>query len=273
MRTRFLALAAVVALPALAQNPSVDQGRMLLDRHEYGRAAEVLEKAAEQKTNCAEAHYLLGTAYGRMAQHAIVFRQPELAWKTKNEFERAVQCDPGYLRARFALIDYYLAAPAFLGGDTAKAYQQATEIRARNAEAGHAAFAAIHIHEKHFALAQKEYEAMVRNAPQSPKAHAEYGAFLEQQKQYDAATEELETAVRLDPNEMLAWFLIGRIASETHQNLARGAEAMQRYLSVPFHDEEDPTDADARAILSAINARMPARSQSLAGRPGQRRRR
>jgi len=265
-RTTFIALAAAVALPALAQNPLLEQGRAALDRRDFKNAAQILEEAVEQKPNCAEAHYLLGNAYGRLAEHAIVIRQPELAWKTKAEFERAVQHDPNHLRARFALIEYYLQAPAFLGGDNAKAYQQATEIRARSVEEGHRAFATIYEHEKHFALARDEYALMVHDAPQSGLAHYDYGVFLSEHGNARLAFDEFDAAVRLDPSLTNAWFHLGKVASITKQNLPRGAEALRRYLAAPSHAPDDPTPAQAQSILGAINEQIASQPEAFAGR-------
>lgn len=265
MRKTILALAPLIALPLFAQNPLLDEGRAALEHHDYGAAARILEQAVARKSNCAEAHYLLGIAYGRLAERAIVLRQPELAWKTKSEFERAVECDPNHLPARLSLIEYYLKAPAVLGGDDSKAYQQATEIRVRDAEKGHRAFGIIYEHEKRFDLARDEYVTMVHDAPQSAQARFDYGTFLAQRRNYKAASEEFEAAVRLDPNMMLAWFAIGRIALMTKQNLPRGAEALHRYLSAPTHDEDDPSPAQAQSLLGAISEQLASQPEAQAG--------
>jgi len=268
MRTTILTLAAALALPAFAQNPLLDQGRTALERHDYRQAAIVLERAVAEQPKSAEAHYLLGTAYGRIAEHAAVLRQPDLAWKTKTEFERAVENDPNHLRARSALIEYYLLAPAFLGGDDSKAYRQATEIRARDAEQGHRAFAQIYEHEKRFDLARDEYVLAVHDGPQSPQAHYAYAVFLESRREYKLAADEFETAVRLDPMQTAALFHLGRIAALTKQNLPRGAEALRRYLAAPSHDEDDPTLAQAQSILGTINEKIASQPEALAGRGG-----
>jgi hypothetical protein len=67
---------------------------------------------------------------------ANILRQPFLAWKVKEHFERAVTLDPGNLAARADLMEYYLKAPGFLGGSEEKARAQAAEIAARDAQQG-----------------------------------------------------------------------------------------------------------------------------------------
>ena len=44
-----------------------------------------------------------------------VFRQATLARHTRDEFERAVQLDPNHLEARYALVQFYILAPAIVG--------------------------------------------------------------------------------------------------------------------------------------------------------------
>jgi tetratricopeptide (TPR) repeat protein len=104
-------------------------------------ALEQLEKAVAENPRSADAHYRLGVAYGRVAEKASIFRQPALARHTRDEFERAVRLDPNHLDARFALVEYYTIAPAFLGGSRHKALQQAQQIRARDAGVGDEALA------------------------------------------------------------------------------------------------------------------------------------
>jgi hypothetical protein len=57
--------------------------------------------------------------------------------------EKAVELNPDNIEARFDLLEYYLQAPAFLGGDAAKAQAQAAEIAKRNATAGGKSLAAV----------------------------------------------------------------------------------------------------------------------------------
>ncbi len=102
-------------------------------------ALELAQKGVAENPRSARAHYQLGVAYGKLAQKASMFRQPSLARHTRGEFERAVQLDPNDLEARFALVQYYTIAPAFLGGSRQKALQQAEAIRERDAHAGHQA--------------------------------------------------------------------------------------------------------------------------------------
>jgi tetratricopeptide (TPR) repeat protein len=130
----------LLAAPLVAQTTLVDQARVALDRKDAKAAVSLLEKSIAQDPGAADAHYLLGVAYGNLAEKANIFRQSSLARHARDEFERAVRLDPNHLDARFALVEYYTLAPSFFGGNQQKALEQASEIRRRDAPTGERAF-------------------------------------------------------------------------------------------------------------------------------------
>jgi Tfp pilus assembly protein PilF len=246
-----------------AQTTLIDQGRAALLRNDAETAVNLLEKAVAQSPNNAEAHHLLGDAYGTLAEHASIFKMPGLARKAHAEFERAVQLDPNYLDARFALIEFYMLAPGFLGGSEEKAIAQANEIKKRDAIDGHRAFALIYQHQKKPDLARKEYVEAVKEQPNSPKARYWLGVSYYPDKNYKAAAIEFETAVRLDPSYMPGWFQIGHVAALSGSDLDRGEEALRKYLTyTPGHD--DPPVYRAHYWLGAIYEKLGKKSAAKA---------
>jgi Tfp pilus assembly protein PilF len=231
--------AACLVSVSFGQTTLLDQGRAAMQRNDYETAANLLEKAVAQNPNSAEAHFLLGEAYGTLAQNANIFRQASLASKTHREFARAVELDPNNLDARWGLIEFYMLAPGFMGGDEKKAFAQAGEIKKRDAMRGHQALAYIYGHQKKHDLARNEYIDAVKEQPNSPKSHYFLGiSFLTADKNYKQAAEEFEMAVKLDPNYMPGWFQIGHMAALSGANLTRGEEALQKYLAyTPKVDE------------------------------------
>jgi tetratricopeptide (TPR) repeat protein len=114
-------------------------GRIAFNREQYDQAATWFEKAVQLDSSNSDYHRWLGRTYGQQAQHAggeAFF----LARKVKTHLEKAVELNPDNIEARFDLMEYYLQAPAFLGGDAAKAKAQAAEIAKRNAAAGRKAW-------------------------------------------------------------------------------------------------------------------------------------
>lgn len=231
MRATFVTLLIAAALPLAAQTPLIEQGKALMDKRDYEHAAEVLEKAVAAAPKNAEAHYLLGSVYGQLAMKAGMFGAASYASKTQTQFEEAVKADPNYLDGRVALMEYYMMAPAFMGGSESKAIEQANEIKKRDVYRGHTSWAYIYNRQKKPELARKEVVDLVREQPASPKAHLALGVQYIVEKNYPAAATEVDRALKLDPKYTQAWFRYGQLAALTGTNLPRGEESLRKYLA------------------------------------------
>lgn len=252
MRMLTAFVAALTAVSLSAQTPLIDQGRAALARGDADAAIELYEKAVAQSPNSAEAHYGLGGAYGTKAQKSGMFSAAKLAGKTKAEFEKAVSLNPNYLEARFGLTEFYAIAPGFMGGSYDKAFEQAREIKKRDALMGYRAFAVVYSQQKKPELAKKEFTDAVAAHPNSGRAHTYLAQHLaNNEKNYKAAFEELETAIRLEPSYMSAWYALGRTAGVAGTNLARGEETLRKYLGYT-PKENEPSHAGAHYWLGAI---------------------
>jgi len=245
-------LAAFVAVPLFAQSTLIEQGRAAINRGDSDAAIEILEKAVAQAPKSAEAHYVLGSAYGAKVQAGGMMAAAQYASKLKDELEKAVALDPKYVDARYGLVQIYAAAPGIMGGSYEKAFDQAKEIKAIDPVLGHRAYAFIYSQQKKPELANKEYADAIREQPKSAKAHSFFGQYLASvEKNYEAALVELETALKIDPRYMPALYHLGRVASLANTNLARGEEALKQYLAYT-PKENEPTLASAHYFLGAI---------------------
>ena len=130
----------LLAAPLVAQTTPVEEAQAAIDRNDPQAALTVLQRAVAQDPNNANIHYLLGVAYGNLAEKASAFRRVSFARHTRDEFEHAVELDPNHLEARWALVQYYELAPGYLGGSEQKAEQQAEEINKRDPSFGKRAF-------------------------------------------------------------------------------------------------------------------------------------
>jgi tetratricopeptide (TPR) repeat protein len=251
MRSIIAVLVGLIALPLLAQNSLIDQGRAAMNRSDAEAASVLFEKAVAQNPKSADAHYWLGSAYGSMAQKASIFSQASLASKTREEFEKAVELDPNNLDARQGLLQYYTIAPGFMGGSYDKAFAQVNEIRKRDPLMGHRSAAFIYSHQKKTDLAKNEYLAEVKEFPKSPRAHLDLGLLHSSHKNWKAAGDEFDAALALDPAYMPTVFRIGQLAVLSNSNLPHGEEMLRKYLTyTPKND--DPPLARAHYWLGRI---------------------
>jgi len=245
-------LAALIAAPLFAQTPLIEEGRAALSRGDSDAAIALFEKAVAQSPNSAEAHFHLAGAYGSKVQESGMFGAAKYASKLKEEFEKAVALNPKYVEARYGLVQVYAAAPGIMGGSFEKAFEQAKEIKALDPIFGHRAYAFIYTQQKKPDLAKKEYADAIREQPDSAKAHSYFGSYLvNTEKDYPAAFAEFETALKIDPNYMPAFYQIGRAAGLANANLARGEEALKKYLAYAPKENEPPL-ANAHYNLGAV---------------------
>jgi pentatricopeptide repeat protein len=227
------------------------------------RAEAAFARAVAQAPSNAVAEFHLGQALGAQAQRANVFRQPSLARRTRQSFERAVQLDPDYLDARQGLIQFYLLAPGVLGGSEERAREQVAEVRRRNPYRG--AFAAAQLLQKRKDLAgvAREMDALVAQYPDSVGAWTTLLAALGQQRRWDEAWTAADRMVPALGTAPAAQFIVGRLAAESGQRLDRGEAALQRYLQ---HRPagNDPSLAAAHWRLGMIRERQGAREAARA---------
>jgi tetratricopeptide (TPR) repeat protein len=251
MRPMIAVLLGLLALPLLAQNSLMDQGRAAMTRNDAEAASTLFEKAVALNPKSAEAHYRLGSAYGSMARKASLFSQASLASKTREEFEKAVELDPNHLDARQGLLQYYTLAPGFMGGSYDKAFAQVAEIRKRDPLMGHRSAAFIYSHQEKTDLAKNEYLAEVKEFPKSARAHLDLGVLYVTEKDYKAAGIEFDTALTLDPLYMPAVFRIGQLTVLGDGNLAHGEELLRKYLAYT-PKEDEPSLARAHYWLGRL---------------------
>jgi tetratricopeptide (TPR) repeat protein len=238
-------LGALYAFSLFGQTTPVEQGRAAIGRGDSDAAIEILEKAVAQSPKSADAHYYLGSAYGSKVQASGMLAGARYASRIIEEFEKAVALDPRYVEAHFGLVQVYANAPGIMGGSYEKAFEHARAIKAIDPIVAHRAYASIYAQQKKLDLAEKEYLDGIREEPASPKAHAYFGQYhANVEKNYAAAFAELETALKLDPSYMPAWYHLGRTASLANTNLARGEEALKKYVAYA-PKENEPTLANA----------------------------
>ncbi len=227
-------------------------GRAAMARGDSDKAVEFFEQAAALAPQVAVYQLQLGRAYGKAALDGGMFSAMGLAKKAKGAFERAVELDPKSVPARLSLLEFFVGAPAILGGSESAAVEQANAIRKLDPMEGHHAFARIDVASNRLDLARGEYEAMLKASPRSAYAHYLYGVYLlTTEKDYKSATGEFETAIAIDPAYMPSYFRIGHAAAMSSANFRRGEEALRKYLAYRPNDEEPPV-ARAWFWLGAI---------------------
>jgi tetratricopeptide (TPR) repeat protein len=100
-------------------------GRIYLQLADYDKAVQHCKKAVQIQEDHAEHYFCLGRSYGEKARHGPTWQQAILAPRIRQALEKTVSLNPNHVQARLGLTQFYLRAPAVLGGNLDKAYTQA----------------------------------------------------------------------------------------------------------------------------------------------------
>src|ERR1700690_1872009 len=95
---------------------------------DWDKGIAACEKAISLDPENAQYHLWLGRIYGEKADHSRFLSAAGLAGKVRNEFETAVRLNPNSAEARTDLAEFYLEAPAIVGGGRDKAEAQAQKL-------------------------------------------------------------------------------------------------------------------------------------------------
>ena len=95
---------------------------------DWENAAVYYEKLKILKPNNADYYFKYGGALGMQAQTGGKWVAIRLIGDIKSSFEKALTLNPNHIEARWALIEYYLQLPAFVGGSERKAQRYSNEL-------------------------------------------------------------------------------------------------------------------------------------------------
>ena len=203
--------------------------RAYFQYEDWDRAESRCKKAVEMQPNNSGFHRWLGRVYGEKAGRATL--PIGLALKTRDEFQRAAQLDPGNATALVDVAEYYIEAPGMMGGGKDKAIEQAKIIGKISPAQEHWVYARIAEKNKDLATAEKEYRAMVEAGNGSAEAWLNVGFFYRNQKRYS----EMEQAfVKMQEAPMPAREVLVEAANSlfrTGRAFSFAIELLRRYFS------------------------------------------
>ena len=174
------------------------------------RAVEHLEKAVELDETNAEYHYMLAEAYTANFEYAGLVRMPFIAPKVKSQLELAVKCNPGSTVYREALVNYYVFAPAILGGSYQKAHEQSDEITRIDPYVGMLAHAGVYAEEGESGKAVNLYKKAIYSRPGSWEAYHHFGSYYFGIGELDAAIVMFKKYVEVAPEQAESHYQLGR---------------------------------------------------------------
>ncbi|MEP0821642.1 MAG: tetratricopeptide repeat protein [Ignavibacterium sp.] len=164
------------------------------------KAVEHLEHAVMLNQGNAEYHYRLAEAYARDFSYANILRKPFLATRVRAELELAVRYHPASIEYREGLIQYYVMAPAILGGSYLRARAHANAMSAFDPYFSLLAHAYISAEEGDHEGAVALYSKAILMRPSAWQAYQRFGSYCLNLDETDKAIAQFEAYVRLRPD-------------------------------------------------------------------------
>jgi len=197
--------------PRLRANPN-DAETLYLEariKTAFGATTEAIklaERAFELNKNNVNYHGALAQLYGDKAQQANFLEQFTLARKVKGHLDDALALDPKNWQTRSGLVQYYLLAPALMGGDKKKAQAIADQAVKDDPPHGWMMQARIAQQDKDITRLEADYLSALKADPQSYSAMVALGNFYLQDtvKKYDVAEKYARQAMKADPGRSAA---------------------------------------------------------------------
>jgi tetratricopeptide (TPR) repeat protein len=228
----------------LAASPGDGQAHQLLCRIYYAQdmadqAIRECQLAASSNPASSDNQMWLGRAYGFKASHANPLSALSLAVKVRVAFERAAQLDPENIHALNDLGEFYVAAPALIGGGLDKAQALAARMQPHFPSQAHRLLAMIAEKKKEDAIAEAEFSNAV-TAGKTPEAYIDLGHFYERHHQPDKMVDALQSGIATDRRKGPSLVDAASILTDAHRSPELAETLLRAYLSSSAKTDEAP---------------------------------
>jgi tetratricopeptide (TPR) repeat protein len=201
-------------------------------------AVNEMKTAVELKPADAKYHLWLGRFCGFQAEHSSIFKKYFRARPVLKEFETARDLAPHDLGIRFDLLEYYLAAPGFLGGGEEKAEAEAKVIAELDPSKGYVARASIYRKHENWEMAKKELTEATVEYPNSPAAWRDLAEYLLDRGDFQSALDCARKALALEGDSKQAHLILAASEIRLGKDLDQAAEILKTLASGTLSDEE-----------------------------------
>lgn len=188
-------------------------------------AVTLAERCVAQHPTAARCHGALGDAVASKALSAGMISAMRSAGRIRDAYQKAVSLDGQLAEARFNLLQYYLQAPAIVGGGVGKARELADESAKALPQEGPLFQALVALADKKVADAER-LALSVKAAADSDIGERQNGVLQAvgfahfQAKQISDAQRVFASLLSRDPKNDVAAFGLGRTAQEQGQHAA-----------------------------------------------------
>ncbi len=230
-------IAAAESLAPTAPTDTAAQVADLMARSKVEQAYDTATRWHEAEPDNPRAAYWAGNTAGQMAMQSGMFKAMGLAKESRNGLERAVELDPKYIDAQYALMQFYLMAPGMMGGDDEEAAAIAGRIAALSPVEGHRAGAQLRAAEKDTDGYLRGNQAALALAPAHPDALGTVVAIMLGKSDFDASKALIDQALAADPGSVAARYQFAKWAAASGRELEPALAAIDALIALPRYPE------------------------------------
>ncbi len=216
------------------------------------RAAEFFQQAVTADPNNSINCHWLGRAFARQAEAASMFSALPLATKSRQNLEKAIALDPKNIEAANDLFEFYLEAPAFIGGGMEKAVRLSAQIAELDAAEGQYAQSRIDEKKKDFAQAEIHLRRAMELAPRQVGRVIDVAKFLAKQGRFEESEKAFQVAEKVEPHAPKILYARAEAYIGARRNMEVAKSLLEKYLSARL-TPDDPPRSDARKLLLQVS--------------------
>lgn len=198
---------------------------------DWDKSVSECEKAVALDPGNAQYHLWLGRSYGEKAERAGLLAAVRLAKKVRNEFETAVQLNPNDVEARVDLAEFYMEAPAIMGGGRDKAEAQAQQLAYADPVKAGWLRGRLAEKDKDSASAENEYRAAIQASHGAAGAWLNLASFYRRVSSFDAMENAIAHASSAPMNQPQVLIECAQMLLRSNRNLPEATELLRRYLA------------------------------------------
>ncbi len=202
-------------------------------------AAAAAERAATLQPASSDYQLWLARAVGEKAAHSSFVTAVRMVPKIRGAFEHAVQLNSSNSAARTDLAEFYMEAPAFLGGGKDKALAQAEALSSLDAGASHWVKARLAERAKQFETAEQEYRAAVTASPHAGSRWLDLAGFYRSRGRLDQMEDTVNQAVSRDAAGTVP-YEAAMLLFQAGRNFPGAITLLQKYLAGAPQPEAAP---------------------------------
>ncbi len=229
----------------LAQQPGNAEAynlrcRIYMQEQLWDQAIASCQQAVKLDAGNSNHHLWLARALGEKADRVSFLTAFKMAKQIRQEFETAAKLDPKNAAALSDLAEFYVDAPAIVGGGVDKAGKVAQQLDTVAPERAHYIRARIAESQKDYAQAETEFKAAIAGSSNQADAWMDLASFYRRRQRWDDMIHAVHTGAGLDTRKGVALADGASVLIRAGRDLPFARQLLEEYLSSPNKAEDAP---------------------------------